>query len=327
MFTRKDLHVLMLALNISNTILQKNSDVFVGPFVKEGVLFAIDSLIVPEKNSQFMFSMFNDIQLSNNSSQKQCLCYSFDTRRSSESRKCKLEKDCVQPLAKHIRADFFDTNSSTSANGTTPILDNLKSLSSELNSMMNNCMVEEEYNRVLHQIMSHLNGTDVISTFEFVESGITESLFNYLSNGECSRRFETFGRLFTSKFSLSEFILKLQSALSSVEDFPIVLNNASKMRNSYATVPCKHATTYSCLRVMFEKGEGELTLRDYSGDVQTVDPFSDFDGIEKFLWAKVCSNDNKDKSSDMEVCEKGSSSQSVSSSFLFDLLIRFIVPN
>nr|XP_043609568.1 E3 ubiquitin-protein ligase UPL4 [Erigeron canadensis]XP_043609569.1 E3 ubiquitin-protein ligase UPL4 [Erigeron canadensis] len=332
-FTRKDQHILLLALSISETILKKTSDVFVGPFVKEGVLFAIDALISPEKGSQFMFTMFNDIHLSNNSTIRTCLCSSFDIcslASTSESRACKLEKDCVQTLAKHIRTNYFETNSTTSANATTAILEKLKSLSAELASMMTDGMVEEEYERVLHQIMSHLNGGDVISTFEFVESGITGSLFSYLSSGECSgrnavnsgskiqpciaeRRLETFGRLFWSNFSLSEFILKLQSALSSVEDFPVVLNSVSKQRNSYATVPYKRGTTYPCLKVLFEKEEGELTLSDYSGDVQNVDPFSHFDAIEKFLWPKVCSNNNKDTSPPMKVAdEDGSSAQSPS---------------
>ncbi|KAD3337492.1 hypothetical protein E3N88_33012 [Mikania micrantha] len=311
-FTRKDRHVIMLALNISDTILQKKSDVFLDPFVKEGVLFAIDALIVPEKGSNFMFSMFNDIQLSNNSSRKQCLCYSFDNCKSSsasDTPTCKLGNDCFQTLAKNIRTNYFEKNASTSANGTTDILENLKSLSAELDSMMTHSMVEEEYDHVLHQIMSHLTGTDVISTFEFVESGITESLFKYLSSGECcrrvsgndesksqhciaERRLKTFVRLFCSNFSSSEFISKLQSGLSSVEDFPVVLNSISKHRNSYATVPYRHCTTYPCLKVVFEKGDGESTLTDYSGDVQNVDPFSDFNAIEKFLWPKVCSDED-----------------------------------
>ncbi|KAL4560548.1 hypothetical protein LXL04_032701 [Taraxacum kok-saghyz] len=312
-FTRKDIHVLNIALNISDTILQKNGDVFMGPFVKEGVLFAIDALIVPEKSSQFMFSMFNDIQLSNNSTKKysgkepiRCLCYSFDANKlpssTPESRNCKMELESVQILAKHIRTKYFDTNSSTSetTTGITPILEKLKSLSSELSSSI---MTQEEYDHVLYRIMSVLNSGDVISTFEFVESGITDSLVNYLSNGECSR-LESFGRLFLSCtsqpfdfFSLSGFVSKLQSALSSVEDFPVVLNNSFKLRNSYATVPHRRATTYPCLKVLFVKEEAELTLTDYPGEIQNVDPFSDFEAIETFLWPKVSSNNNQDISS------------------------------
>lgn len=333
-FTRKDRHVIMLALNISDTILQKTNDVFVDPFVKEGVLFAIDALVVPEKGSNFMFSMFNEIQLSNNSSRKRCLCYSFDNCKSSsasESLNCKLEKDCLQTLATNIRRNYLEKNASTSANGTTDILEKLKSLSAELASLMARSMVEEECDRVLHQIMSHLHGSDVISTFEFVESGITESLFKYLTSVECckrvsdsngsksqqciaERRLKTFVRLFWSNFSLSEFISKLQSGLSSVEDFPVVLNTVSKHRNSYITVPFRRCTTHPCMKVLFGKEDGESTLIDYSEDVQNVDPFSDFDAIEKFLWPKVCSQSNKDDENGLGTSQNNVGSTSSESS-------------
>ncbi|XP_076950087.1 E3 ubiquitin-protein ligase UPL4-like [Bidens hawaiensis] len=330
-FTRKDRHVIMLALNISDTILKKTNDVFVDPFVKEGVLYAIDALIVPEKGSSFMFSAFNDIQLSNESSRKRCLCYSFDNSKSSSSSasaslNCKMENDCLQTLARNIRTTYFDKNVSTSANGTTDILEKLKTLSAELASMITHNTPEEEYDNVLYQIMSHLNGSDVISTFEFVESGITESLVNYLSSGQCSgngsksqhcvaeRRLKTFGGLFWSNFSLSEFIAKLQSGLSSVEDFPVVVSSVSKHRNSYATVPYRHTTTYPCLKVLFAKEDGELTLVDYSGDVQNVDPLSDVDAIGKFLWPKVCSESNKEDKNGSVKSQNSAGSTSAESS-------------
>ncbi|KAI3786106.1 hypothetical protein L1987_45235 [Smallanthus sonchifolius] len=41
----------------------------------------------------------------------------------------------------------------------------------------------------------------------------------------------------------------------------------------------RHCTTYPCLKVLIGKENGELTLFDYSGDVQNVDPFIDFDAI------------------------------------------------
>ncbi|XP_041016250.1 E3 ubiquitin-protein ligase UPL4-like [Juglans microcarpa x Juglans regia] len=43
-FTRKDQHVLLVALHIAEMILQKLSDIFLSSFIKEGVLFAIDAL-------------------------------------------------------------------------------------------------------------------------------------------------------------------------------------------------------------------------------------------------------------------------------------------
>ncbi|KAI3766437.1 hypothetical protein L2E82_16495 [Cichorium intybus] len=84
------------------------------------------------------------------------------------------------------------------------------------------------------------------------------------------------------------FSSKLQSALSSVERFPVVLNNSFKHMNSYVTVRHRRCTTYPCV-----KEEGDSTLTDYTGDIQNVYPFSDFKAIETFLWPKVSSNNNK----------------------------------
>uniref|UniRef100_A0A5B6YR81 HECT-type E3 ubiquitin transferase n=1 Tax=Davidia involucrata TaxID=16924 RepID=A0A5B6YR81_DAVIN len=331
-FTRKDHHVLILALQIADTILQKLFDIFQNSFVKEGVFFAIDALLTPEKCSQLMFPVFSGIQLSNDPSQKsaardvlRCLCYAFDTGQfpsASETGTCKLEKDSIHQLAKHIRTTYVSTESLDPEKGFTAILQKLKTLSaalSELVSMsMNNdasTQHEEEFYCILHQIMEQLNGRDTISTFEFIESGIVKSLMNYLSNGQYLRekaaeltgafshlyarekRFEVFGRLYLSysdppleDFPLSVLIQKLQNALSSVENLPVILSHTSKLRSSYATVPYGRCTTYQCLKVQFVRGEGETCLCDYSEDVITVDPFSSLEAIEGYLWPKVSTN-------------------------------------
>ncbi|GJZ31763.1 retrotransposon protein, putative, ty1-copia subclass, partial [Tanacetum coccineum] len=161
----------------------------------------------------------------------------------------------------------LDLNLLTSANGITYILEKLKTLSVELASTIDG-MVEDEYEQ---SVSSGSKSQPCIS----------------------EQRLEIFERLFWSKFSLAPSILKLQSALLSVEDFPVFLNGVFKNRSSYATVRNRHATIYPCLKVLFEKEEGELTLIDYSDDVQNVDPFLDFDAPEKYLWPKVCLSDTK----------------------------------
>lgn len=69
-FTQKDHHMLMLALQIAEIILQNFSDNFLKLFVKEGVFFAIDALLTPERSSKLMYPAFGGIQLSLDSSQK-----------------------------------------------------------------------------------------------------------------------------------------------------------------------------------------------------------------------------------------------------------------
>ncbi|CAL5389539.1 unnamed protein product [Camellia sinensis] len=328
-FTRKDNHVLMLALQIADTILQKLSDIFLNSFLKEGVFFAIDTLSTPEKGSQLMFPMFSGIQQSNDTSQNcaardahKCLCYAFDTSQSafaSETGSCRLEKDSVHSLAKQIKTNYFDTKILNHEPGLTDILQKLRTLAAALTDLVNTSMskdsprLHEEFYSILHQIMAQLNGRDPISTFEFIESGIVKALVNYLSNGQYLRentelsggfnhtcgvekRFEVFGRLFLPSldapledFPLSILTQKLQTALSSLENFPVILSHSNKQRNSFATVPYGRCTSHPCLKVQFMRGEGETRLCDYS-DVLTVDPFSSLDAIERYLWPKVSKN-------------------------------------
>ncbi|XP_059667702.1 E3 ubiquitin-protein ligase UPL4 isoform X2 [Cornus florida] len=330
-FTRKDHHVLILALQIADTVLQKLSDIFLNSFRKEGVFFAVDTLLTPAKCSQIMFPVFSGTELSSDPSQKfaardvlRCLCFAFDTGQcpsSSVTGTCKLEKDSVRNLAERIKTNYLTTELLNSELGLTDVLQKLKTLAAALSDLMNMSMSnvaftqpEEDFYRVLHQILEQLNGIDPISTFEFIESGIVKSLVNFLSNGHYLRekaeltgafshhyavekRFEVFGRLLLSSsylsledFPLSVLIQKLQSALSSVENFPVILSNGSKHKSSYATVPYGQSLMYPCLKVQFVKGEGETCLSDHSEDVLTVDPFSSLGAIEGYLWPKVSTN-------------------------------------
>ncbi|KAK1400109.1 HECT-type E3 ubiquitin transferase [Heracleum sosnowskyi] len=343
-FTRKDHHVLMLALQIVDNILQKHSDVFLSSFVKEGVLFAVDTLVTPNRCSQYLFQMFNGIQLSNEQhpksvakNEQNCLCYAFETIPSpstSEARTCKLEKDSVYNLAERIRSNHFATELSNSKEGTSDIFQNLKEISLSLTDMVNlsindkaSTLKESDFDGILHKIMSQLNGRDPISTFEFLGSGIVKSLLSYLSvgcrsnrNGASSpdvytveKRFEVLGRLLLPSSDLAvdpyltELIHKLQSALSSVENLPVMLNHVSKQRRHYAAVPYGRSNSHPCLKVQFVRGEGESDLNDYSGQVLSVDPFSSLDAIEGYLWPKVTGNRAKGTNSAISPTASGSS--------------------
>lgn len=337
-FTRKDHHVLILALEIAEMILQKLSDTFLNSFVKEGVFFAIDALLTPEKCSQ-LFPAFSGIQLCPSSSQKcagrevlRCLCYAFDTGLSSsasEKQSCKLDKDSVHNLAKSIITKYFSPELFGSDKGLTDILQDLRSFSAALTDLMNVCTNNEAHARdeekfycILHQIMEKLNGREPVSTFEFIESGIVKSLVTYLTNGlylrdnaelhiphndlfVVEKRFEVLARLllpYSDNLSedspVSVLIQKLQSALSSLENFPVILSHSFKLRSSYATVPYGRCIARPCLRVRFVRGDGETCLSDFSEDLLTVDPFSSLEAIEGYLWPKVTIKESKDVESD-----------------------------
>ncbi|PHU06662.1 E3 ubiquitin-protein ligase UPL4 [Capsicum chinense] len=327
-FTRKDPHVLILALQIVDKLLEKLSHVFLNSFVKEGVLFAVDALLSSEKCSQSLFTVSNGVQASDETCQGseprsavKCLCFASDAVQSPtgpETRTCKIDKETVQSLARHIRTNYFATDPMNPSLGITDVLQKLKTLSSALNELVHKfssstapLQEKEEFYPVLHQIMSELNGNHAISTFEFIESGVVKSLVNYLSNGQyfgqkidgdgslnqlyiVEKRFELFGRLllYNSGPSLEDssflaLVRRLHSALCSVENFPVILSHASKLRNSYATIPYGQCTSYPCLKVQFVKGDGESLLGDYTENVVNVDPFSPLETIERYLWPKV----------------------------------------
>lgn len=320
--------MLILALEIAEMVLQKLSDTFLNSFVKEGGLFAINALLMPEKCSQ-LFPVFSGTQLWSSSSQRssgrevlRCLCYAFDTGQSSTasgSGTCRHNKDSVHDLAQKIRTTYF---SQGSEEGLTDILQKLKTISAALSDLMNMpasndspAQNEEKFYCILHEIMEMLNGTEPVSTFEFIESGIVKSLMNYLSNGlynvelhgayhnlsVVERRFVVLARLFLSPsniisedFPVSVLIQKLQSALSSLENFPVILSHSFRQRNSFATVPYGRCIAHPCLKVRFVKGDGETGLSDFSEDLVTVDPFYSLDVIEGYLWPKVSVKGSKD---------------------------------
>ncbi|XP_038904018.1 E3 ubiquitin-protein ligase UPL4 [Benincasa hispida] len=326
-FTRKDHHVLMLALKITEIILQKLSSIFLKSFVKEGVYFAIDALITPEKYKQLIFPVFTGVHSSFGSCQKssreygRCLCYAFSSScfsSAAETGSCKLDKDSVYSLANHIRNKYFTEELCDTDKGVTDILQNLRTFSAALDDLLSLSLIkdtpaqdEEKFYALLAEIMSKLKCGEPISTFEFIESGIVKSFINYITNGQylikkgepqtisrqfsvIERRFEAFARLLLSssdhpsvKLPILVLIRKLQISLSSLENFPVILSQGFKHRNYFATVPNARCIPHPCLKVRFVRGDGETDLCDITGDILSVDPFSSLNAIEGFLWPKV----------------------------------------
>ncbi|XP_011094716.1 E3 ubiquitin-protein ligase UPL4 isoform X1 [Sesamum indicum] len=352
-FTRKDHHVIILALQIVDTITLKLPHVYLNSFVKEGVLFSIYALLSPDKDLK-QSPVFDGIKMENDATLRsvtrdvhRCPCFTFDTgqsARSPENGTCKLQKDTVQNLAKHIWNTYFETESVNPEKGVTDILQKLRTLSSALTALVNKALEEatssqqeKEIYDLLHQIMSELNDKDSISTFEFVESGIIKALVNYLSNGRhivgrednnavnnlciMEKRFELFGRLLLScdntareEFPLLILIRRLQSALSSVENFPVISSHTARRRNSYATVPYGRCTSYPCLKVQFVREKGEVSLRDCADDVVNVDPFVALEEIEGYLLPRVTNGKTKILRSESKGSKEKDSSSSHSPS-------------
>ncbi|KAF6150541.1 hypothetical protein GIB67_030342 [Kingdonia uniflora] len=314
-FARKDHHILFFALKIVDTLMKSLPDVLLDSLLKEGVCYAIDSILISEYTPQ---SMLPSSTLNKELAKKdvdRCLCYAYDIvgSSSSETCDCKLDKYSVLNLAKHIKGTYFPTV------GLTETLQKLRKLGEQLSDMLKisiskeiGAELEEKITHILGQIMAELKGGESISTFEFIESGLVKLLLNYLTNGFYAerkadhpvlfnhlpvvlKRFEIFTRV--SMFStgqqwqdmpLAVLVQKLQGALSSTENFPVILNTVPKAKNTHATIPLGRPTRRPCFKVRFVKEEDEKNLYDYfDKEAVTVEPFSTFDAIEKFLWPLV----------------------------------------
>uniref|UniRef100_A0A7N0TV78 HECT-type E3 ubiquitin transferase n=1 Tax=Kalanchoe fedtschenkoi TaxID=63787 RepID=A0A7N0TV78_KALFE len=325
-FTRKDPHVLILALQISETILQKQSDNFINSFIKDGVFFCIEALLKIQLSSQFMFPVIDGTNLSNEPCQMafrqetgKCLCFALHAGHSSGSNPCKLKQDSVNNLAKQIMLNFFPEEGSDSNNGLTEIHQELKALSGRLTELLTtfrssdegHSELDEEFQHVLSLILKKLNGSEPVSTFEFIESGIVKVFLTYLSHGthirqdlhdditlsylhKVGKRFQIFAKLSmhlldnqSGDLPVLTLVRKLQTALSTLENFPVILGQPFKLRSSIALIPDGRVTMYPTFKVHFLKGQGEQNLSDYSSDYVTVDPFTPLKSIEEHLWSKV----------------------------------------
>lgn len=320
-FTRNDHHVLLIALQITETVLEKLSNVLMHAFVKEGVLFAIDNLLMPDSCAQPSFPMSCSSQHKKIAGKEVagCFCYAFHNKHlksAPDSETCKVNQDSVHSLAEHVKSKYFAVELHGSQSMVTDLLQDLKNASVAINDLltvfptMGAVETEERLCSILDKIILQLGGNVPVSTFELIESGIMKALLNYLSNGHflsgsyipndvthasgVQKRFEAFARLCLSSpdsasldLPLSLLVRKLHSALSTVENFPVVAGIAIKQRGSYATVPNGRSTIYPCLKVRFVRGEEELCLGDHVKDAVTVDPFCLVEEIEQYLLPKV----------------------------------------
>lgn len=326
LLARKDQHVLLLTLKIIESLMQKLPGVFSSSFIKEGVLHAIHMFIAHENLSL-------KTEVSDNQSPKnvpRCLCKMFDSTPSSSSevKACRLGKDTVLMLAKNIKSTHFANESMDVDMCLTESLEKLKLYCGVLND--DGCAQKEKYlSHVLDQVLSEVNGGEVMSTFEFIESGLVKSLANYLCNGKYLRgspcddlsnnflavlkRFQTFACNSLSKSGqnweemvLTLLVRKLQSALSTSDNFPVILSDFTRPRNTYADIPARHSTTQPCLRISFVRDEEDTNLCDHDG-VLSVEISSSLDSIEEYLWPEVSKiEDEEEESVDMDISEKDS---------------------
>jgi E3 ubiquitin-protein ligase TRIP12 len=329
LLSRKDQHVLTSSLKIIEILMQKLPDAYLGSFIKEGVVYAVEALLTQEDCSEST-CLLDDMQQSVTQAvirnKSTCFCYAFDAHRSeaAETRTCRIGNDNLFTFARHVKTTYFTKEVVSSEIGVTEILQKLKTCCAVLNettdksSEQDNLQNEEYLSTILSEVMMELHGGETMTTFEFLESGLVKSLSNYLSNGKylqaqenmsyssdhflaVVKRFQSFAWMSFSRMGqdwsdmlLTLLVRKLQNALTSLDNFPVIMSHNFKPRSNISDIPTRHSTIVPCIRVRFKKDEDETNLSSYDSIV-SVEILSSLHTIEEFLWPKVSTDMNSQK--------------------------------
>jgi E3 ubiquitin-protein ligase TRIP12 len=171
--------------------------------------------------------------------------------------------------------------------------------------------VEKQLDDIIAEMLSQLSRGDAVSTFEFIGSGIITALLNYLSCGtfgrekvsetnlpmlrhQAVRRYKAFISVALpsyedgNKTPMALLVQKLQSALSSLERFPVVLSHSGRVP---ALGGSRLSSGLGALSQPFKlrlcRAQGEKSLKDYSSNILLIDPLASLAGVEEFLWPRV----------------------------------------
>ncbi|XP_006655387.2 E3 ubiquitin-protein ligase UPL4 isoform X1 [Oryza brachyantha] len=342
LLSRKDHHVLFSSLKLIEILMQKLPDAYLGSFIKEGVVYAVEALLVQDDCSKST-DLSDETQQSENQpvirNKPTCFCYAFDYPRSdaAETRICMIGKGNLFTFARHVKTSYFTAEAVNSEMGLTEILQKLKTCCAVLNDSadkslnQDNLQNEEHLTNILSEVMMELHGGETMTTFEFLESGLVKSLSNYLSNGKflqtegnpndyntehvlaVLKRFQSFAHISFSRMEqhwgdmlLTLLVRKLQNALTSLDNFPVIMSHNFKPRNTISDIPTRHSTITPCIRVRFKKDEDQINLSNYN-NVVNVEISSSLHTIEEFLWPKICtdtSNQKAESSSNAVASEK-----------------------
>ncbi|KAL6629350.1 hypothetical protein ACP70R_029115 [Stipagrostis hirtigluma subsp. patula] len=349
----KDPQVLIPALQIAEIMMEKLPETFSKLFVREGVVYAVESLICSESsntlpsqvpppdrdNDSVMSSRYrrqrrrggavlteNSLLEESNSSNPGTTC---STTSNSQAPNTSL-RFAVSDHAKSFKDKYFPSDPDSSDIGVTDDLLKLRALCAKLNTATENDKtnakgkskalssnrldisddVEEQLDTIVSEILAELSKVNGVSTFEFIRSGVVTALLDYLSCG-------TFGKERTSEANLPKLRLqavrrykffisvalsidherdqtpmallvqKLQSALSSLERFPVVLSQSNRVGIGGSRLTSGLGALAQPFKLRLSRAQGEKSLRDYSSNIVLIDPFASLAAVEEFLWPRV----------------------------------------
>ncbi|AQK67594.1 Putative hect E3 ubiquitin ligase [Zea mays] len=214
----------------------------------------------------------------------------------------------VSDHAKSFKDKYFPADTDSSDIGFTDDLLKLRALCT--NFLDISIDVEEQLDKIISEMLSELSKVNGVSTFEFIRSGVVIALLDYLSCGtfgkekvsegnlsqlrqQALRRYKTFISVALSidhgrdETPMALLVQKLQSALSSLERFPVVLSQSSRIGIGGSRLTSGLSALAQPFKLRLSRAQGEKSLRDYSSNIVLIDPFASLASVEEFLWPRV----------------------------------------
>ncbi|XP_023512904.1 E3 ubiquitin-protein ligase UPL3-like [Cucurbita pepo subsp. pepo] len=352
----KDPHILIPSLQIAEILMEKLPETFSKMFLREGVVYAVDQLILA--NNQNTATQVASVEKDNNSASGASSRTRRYRRRSgnmtSEGSSLDENKNpvsggtvpqgsvevpsinsnlrtSVSACANAFKTKYFPLDPGDVEVGVTDDLLRLKNLCAKLNagidvqkskskgkskasgSRIDDIITNKEQylTGVISEMLVELGKDDGVSTFEFIGSGVVGVLLDYFSCGYFSKgrileaelpkirqqvlkRFKSFVSVALST-SINEgtvapmtvLVQKLQSALSSLERFPVVLSHSSRSSSGSARLSSGLSVLSQPFKLRLCRAHGEKLLRDYSSNIVLIDPLASLAAVEEFLWPRV----------------------------------------
>nr|XP_043631865.1 E3 ubiquitin-protein ligase UPL3-like [Erigeron canadensis] len=348
----KDPQVLLPSLQIAEILMEKLPETFSKLFVREGVVHAVDTLIVAEKDAESTSGSSSrsrhsgrhldgtsNVDVPTEDPKSTTAVGSPATSVEGHAVNSSLQV-AVSTRAKAFRDKYFPSVPGAAEVGFTDDLLHLKKLCSKLNSSTDanklkskgkskacaqqfvefSPIKEDNLLRVIAEIMAELSKGDGVSTFEFIGSGVVDTLLNYLSCGcyseervsevnlpklreQAIKRYKSFvevalpyGFNDSNLAPMSVLVQKLQNALTTAERFATVLSHNFGSTGS-GRASSGLGASFQPIKLRLCRADGEKTLLDYSTNIILIDPLASLTAVENFLWPRVQRSESSRKTS------------------------------
>eukprot|EP00898_Chlorokybus_atmophyticus_P003350 jgi/Chlat1/4015/Chrsp26S04084 len=315
----KDATAAACGVQFAELLMEKLPKLFAKPFVREGVVHALDTLAAsappvtsstPRGRRSASSGRRSPTEPGGRPASYPPAAASLNGAEGALPRatpRTSALRTAAASRANYVKTTFFKEAHGAADIGTEGVRQ-LRQLGARLTSKRDS---EEKKMSALFELLALLNGTEGVSTFEVIGSGVVAALRSYLTGTDLGskqdadvllQRLLKFSELALSKANCGRapglvLVRKLQEVLASVEKFPVYLSRAP--RSIFTSMggqgTSANSSGLSALMQPFKlrlcRAPQERNLRDYSTNIVLIEPLATLGAVEDFLWPRVRRHD------------------------------------